>query len=63
MSSLIRGHRNGIGIFLYGCGNNFLNTTIVTQMNNLDTGSLNDTTHNIDRGIVAIEQGCGRYEP
>ena len=58
--SLVRGHRNGIGILLNGTIDHFGNASIMPQMNHFDPSGLNNSSHDIDGCIVAIEQrSCG----
>ena len=63
MTALIARHCDGIGIFLNGCFYHLLHTAIVTQVNHLATGGLNDAAHNVDGGIVTIEQAGSRNYP
>ena len=59
MATLIRGHRNGLGIFLNGGIHHFFNTAVVTKVNHFYTSALNDATHNIYGGIVTIKKRGG----
>src|SRR5690625_1724083 len=56
MSSLIRCHRNCLNIFLNSRIYNFFNTSVMTKVNYFYTGSLDNTAHNVDGGIMAIKK-------
>jgi len=56
VSSLIRSHCNSIGIFLDGGIHHFLYTSIMSQMNYLNSCGLNNSSHYINCGIVAIKK-------
>ena len=61
MSPLIGGHRNGLSIFLNGTIYNLLHRTVMSQVNNFTTRGLDNPSHNIDSGIVAIKEGSRSY--
>jgi hypothetical protein len=48
-----------VDIFLYGAINNILGGAVVTKMNHFGSSGLNQASHDIDGGIVSIEQGGG----
>jgi hypothetical protein len=56
--ALIGCHGNGIGILLNGTFHHLLYRTVVTQMNHLGAAALDDAAHDIDGGVVAVEQAC-----
>lgn len=59
MPALITRHGNGIGIFLNGAVHHFLHTAVVAEVNYFGPAGLHYTTHDINRGIVSVEQGGG----
>lgn len=59
MPALVRGNGNSLNIFLYGAINNFLNLPVVPQVNYLHAGALQYAAHDVDGGIVAVEQRGG----
>jgi len=61
MSTLIAGHGNSVGIFLYGRFYYFLYASIMSQMDDFTTCTLNNTAHHIYSCIVAVKQASGRY--
>ena len=54
--ALVRGHGNGIGIFLDGCIHYLLNGTVVTEVYNLTSGTLNDATHDVNGCIMTVKK-------
>jgi hypothetical protein len=48
-------------VFLDGRVHHFLHTAVVAQVNYLHTRSLDDPAHDVDGGIVPIEQAGGCY--
>ena len=54
--ALVRGHGNSIGIFLDGCIHYLLNGTVVTEVNDLTTGALDDATHDINGCIMTVKE-------
>ena len=60
MATLVRSHRNGLSVFLDGTVDHFVYTAVVAEVNDLTTGTLHDTAHDVDGGIVTIEQAGSR---
>ena len=60
MPPLVGGHRNGLSVFLDGTVDHFVYTAVVAEVNDLATGTLHDAAHDVDGGIVPIEQAGGR---
>ena len=56
VSPLVGSHRNCISIFLNGGVHNFFYTSIMTQMNDLNSGCLNNSTHDINSGIMTVKK-------
>ena len=60
MAALIRRHRNALHIFLQRAVHHFLDRPVVTQVDHFAAHALQDASHDVDRGIMAIEQRrCG----
>jgi hypothetical protein len=53
--ALIAGNGNTLRIFFNGGFNNFVYTTVMTEMNNFGAFALHNAAHDVDSGIVAIE--------
>src|SRR5688572_26990426 len=63
MSSLIAGHRDGLRVFLYRGIYHFFNAAVMAKMNYLNTRSLNYPSHNINGGIMTIEEAGSSNDP
>ena len=62
MSTLIAGHRDGLRVFLYRGIYHFFNAAVMAKMNYLNTRSLNYPSHDINGGVMTIEQAGSRDE-
>ena len=62
VAALVGSHRNGIDVFLDGRIHDFLHTSIVSQMNHLNSCRLDNSAHDVDGGIVAIKKGGGGHD-
>ena len=60
MPPLVGSDRNGLHILLNRTVYNLLRGAVVPQVNHLNTSGLNDSAHDIDRGIVPIKEGGRR---
>ena len=60
---LVRGDGNSLGVFFDRRVDNLVNRAIVPQVNHLYSTGLKNTSHNIYRCIMAIEERCGRHHP
>ncbi|MNY08377.1 hypothetical protein D3C86_1412280 [compost metagenome] len=56
VTTLVRSHRNRIGIFLYRAIYYLLHTSVMAQVNHLSTIGLHHAAHDINRSIMPIEQ-------
>ena len=63
MAALIRGDCDRLHIFLNGGIDDLLHGAVVPEMNDLDTGGLQHPSHDIDRGVMAVEKRGGGHEP
>ena len=62
MPTLVTGDGNRLHIFLNSAVHNFLYRTVVAQVNYLYPRRLNNTAHDIDGSVVAVEQGGSRND-
>ena len=60
VAALVGGHGNGLSVFLDGTVDHFVYTAVVAEVNDLATGTLHDAAHDVDGGIVTIEQAGSR---
>jgi hypothetical protein len=58
VAALVRRHSYGLSVFLDCTVYNFLYRAVVSEVDDLATGSLNDSAHHIDRCVVSVEQRC-----
>ncbi len=60
MPALVAGDRYPLSILLNSRVDNLLHATVVPQVNHLGARSLEDASHDVDRGIMTVEErGCG----
>ena len=63
VSPLVGGDSNALGIFVDGRVDDFLDRSVVAEVDDLGTGRLQYPSHDVDGRVVPIKQaGCG-YEP
>lgn len=63
VTTLVAGHGDGLGIFLDGGVHHLLYAAVVTEVDDFHAGGLDDAPHDVDGGIVSVEQAGGRYDP
>jgi hypothetical protein len=63
MPTLVRADCDGVCIFLDSSIHDFLHRSIVSQVDYFGTAGLQDTAHDIDSRIMAIEQARRGHEP
>ncbi len=56
MPALVRADGDAVGIFLHRRTDNFGHRAVMAQVNNFDTQALQNAAHDVDGGIVPIEQ-------
>src|ERR1700720_148048 len=61
--SLVGGDGDPLDIFLDGAFHDFRHRPVMAQMDDLSPLRLKETTHNIDRSIMTIEDRSSRNEP
>ena len=62
VAALVRTDRDAVGIFLNGRSHNVVHTAVVAQVDDFSALRLNEAPHDVDRGIVAVEQRCRGHE-
>lgn len=62
VAALVGSNRDALRVFLYRRIDDFLNGSIVTQMDHLGAGGLRDASENMNGCVVAIEQARRGYE-
>jgi len=60
MSALITGNRYSLGIFLYGRIHDFSGRSIMPDVDDFGSGVLQNSSHDVDGGIMPVKQGGGR---
>ncbi len=63
MTALITRYGHALDIFLNGGIHNFQSRTVMPQVYHLNTGVLEYSAHNVDRGIVTVKKRCCRNGP
>src|ERR1700737_1690176 len=63
VSSLVGSDGDPLDIFLDGAFHYFRHRPVMSQVNDLSPLRLQEATHDIDRGIMTIEERSGRNEP
>ncbi len=60
--ALVGRHRDGIGVFLDGRAHDVQYAAVVPQVDHLAALRLDQAAHDVDGGVVAVEQGRRRHE-
>ncbi len=63
MTALVAGDGDALNIFFNGTFHNFMNTSVMTQVNDLRALALKDASHDIDCRVMPVEERGGRYNP
>ena len=63
VAALIGRHRHALHVLMEAGDQHLIHRTVVAQMDHLGTLRLQDAPHDVDRGVVAVEQAGGRDEP
>ena len=61
--ALVRADRDALHVFLQRGGDHFVDRAVVAQVDHLGAHALQDAPHDVDRGVVAIEERGGGDEP
>ena len=59
VASLVGGHGNGLGVFLNGAVHHVIDRAVMAEVDDLASRALQDAPHDVDGGIVAVEEGGG----
>ncbi len=60
VAALIRGHGDALHVFLDGGRYDLVDRPVMAEVNDFDPARLQDAAHDVDRGVMAVEQaGCG----
>ena len=62
MATLIRGDGHPLHVFLDRCPGNGVDAAVVTEVDDLAPLRLKDAAHDVDRGVVTVEQARGGDE-
>src|SRR5258708_28445331 len=62
MPTLIGGDRDRLHVVWQGCSDDFLHRAVMAEMNDFGARGLQHPAHDVDGGIVAVEQGRCRHE-
>jgi hypothetical protein len=63
MSTLVTGNGYSLYIFLNSGLNDLFYRAVMSQVNDLSAFALHDAPHDIDRGIMPVEQGGSGNDP
>ncbi len=63
MPTLVRRDGDSLHVFLDHCGHDLLDRAVVTEVDHLGTLRLEQAPHDVDRGIVAVEEAGRSHEP
>ncbi|MNS70339.1 hypothetical protein D3C72_1036810 [compost metagenome] len=61
--ALIAGDGDALGILLQRGGHHLVHGAVVAQVDHLAAVGLEDAPHDVDRGVMAVEQRGGSYKP
>ncbi len=56
MTALIRGHGNRANVFLNSRVDHLIDTTVMTQVDHFNSGTLDDAPHDVDGSVVTIKK-------
>jgi hypothetical protein len=62
VAALVGGHRDALHVFLQGRVDDLLDRAVVAEVDHLGAGRLQDAPHDVDRGVMAVEQRSGGDE-
>ncbi len=63
MAALVGRQRDRVGVLLQGGAHHVFDRSVVAEVDHLGTLRLDQPPHDVDRGVVAIEQARCRHEP
>ena len=62
VTALVGADGDALCVFLERCGDHFLHTAVAPKMNHLRTHADDDTSHDVDGGIVPVKQAGRRHK-
>ena len=62
VAALVGGERDGVGVLLQRGAHHVLDRAVVAQVDDLGALRLDQPAHDVDRGVVAVEQARGGDE-
>ena len=62
MSTLIGRHRYGVRVLTDGSAHHLVDTAVVTEVDDFGALRLQDASHDVDGGVVAVKEACGGHE-
>ena len=62
VATLVRGDRHALDVFLDDRAHDLVDAAVMTEVDDLRALRLQDAAHDVDRGVVAIEEGGRRHE-
>ena len=62
MPALVGSHCDSLNVLFDGALGDLRSGSIVTEMNDLGSGGLQQAPHDVDRRVVPVEQGSGSHE-
>lgn len=63
MATLVGGDGDGVGVFFDGAFDDFVHAAVVAEVDDLCAFCLHDAAHDIDGGVVTVEQRCCGNDP
>ena len=60
--ALVAGDGDALHVLGQGRGDDLVNRAVVPQVHDLGAVRLQDAAHDVDRGVMAVEQRCGGHE-
>ncbi len=63
VAALVRRHRDALHVLLERGVHDLLHRAVVAEVDDLAALALEDPPHDVDRGVVAVEEGRGRHQP
>jgi hypothetical protein len=62
VAALVGRHRDALRVFLQGRIDDLVHRAVVAEVDHLGAGRLQDAPHDVDRGVMAVEQRGGGDE-
>ena len=63
VAALVGADGHALDVLCDGGGDDLLDRAVVAEMDHLDPLGLEEAAHDVDGGVVAVEQARGRHEP